>query len=184
MGNLKICPTTPLQERIVESRDKLYQIALSWCGDKMLADDIVQETISIAIKNQMQLREENKMFGWVCSIMKNNMYRQIRKQKNHDNIDDQLPADDLGPFGQCHENDIVTRVRQAVASLPIEQRQIISLVDLGELAYCDVAQVLDIPIGTVMSRLHRARKSLLKRMESDMRPKLVSTAKKIHLFNK
>ena len=184
MGTIKICPTTPLQNRIIESRDRLYQIALSWCGDKMLADDIVQETITIAMKNHTQLREENKLFGWICSIMKNNMYRQIRKQKNHENADDQLPSDTLGPFGKCQENDIVTRVRQAVAALPIEQRQIISLVDLGELSYCDVAQVLDIPIGTVMSRLHRARKSLLQKMENNMRPKAVPARKNIHIIKK
>ncbi len=184
MRKIQICQTTSLQNRIVESRDKLYQIALSWCGNKMLADDIVQETIAIAMKNHIQLREESKLFGWICSIMKNNMYRQIRKQKNHGNVDDQLAANDLGPFEKCHEKDIVTRVRQAVATLPMEQRQIISLVDLGDLTYCDVAQVLDIPIGTVMSRLHRARKSLLNKMKHDMRPKLVAASKNIHIFKK
>jgi RNA polymerase sigma-70 factor (ECF subfamily) len=182
MGNIKICPTTPLQDQILESRDKLYQIALSWCGDKMLADDIVQDTITVAIKNHSQLREESKMFGWICSIMKNNMYRQMRKQKKHESVDDQFPSNGLGPFGKCQEEDIVTLVRQAVASLPIEQRQIISLVDLGNLAYCDVAQVLDIPIGTVMSRLHRARKSLLRKMEQNSHPKMVPSRKNIHLF--
>lgn len=184
MGKIKVCPTTPLQDRIIGSRNKLYQIALSWCGDKMLADDMVQETITIALLNYSQLRDENKMFGWICSIMKNNMYRQIRKQKNHESVDDQLPTGDLGPFGKCQENDIVTRVRHVVASLPLEQRQIISLVDLGELAYCDVAQVLNIPIGTVMSRLHRARKSLLRKMEQNMRFKTVPAPNNLHIFKK
>ena len=185
MGNIKVCPTTPLQDRIISSRNKLYQIALSWSGDKMLADDMVQETITIAMKNHAQLREESKMFGWVCSIMKNNMYRQIRKQKNHDSVDDQLPSNELGPFGACMEKDIVTQVRQAVAMLPIDQRQIISLVDLGDLSYCDVAQVLDIPIGTVMSRLHRARKSLLKKIEHNNIPlKTVTSSKNIHIIKK
>ena len=184
MGKIKVCPTTPLQDQIIASRNKLYQIALSWCGDKMLADDMVQETVTIAIKNHTQLREESKMFGWVCSIMKNNMYRQIRKQKNHDTVDDQLASNDLGPFGKFQENDIVTHVRQAVATLPMDQRQIISLVDLGDLAYCDVAQALDIPIGTVMSRLHRARKSLLKKMEHKIQLKSVPRSKTINLFKK
>ena len=184
MGKIKCCPTTPLQDRIIESRNKLFQIALSWCGEKMRADDMVQETITIALINYAQLRDEDKMFGWLCRIMKNNMYRQIRKQKRHENVDDQIPSTDLGPFGRCHEKDIVTRVRQAVAALPMEQRQIISLVDLGDLAYCDVAQVLGIPIGTVMSRLHRARKSLLKKMENDIRFKVVSATNNIHIFKK
>ena len=64
--------------------------------------------------------------------------------------------------------EIVERVRRAVASLPVEQRQVLSLIDLEEFSYCDVAQVLNIPIGTVMSRLHRARKNLLARLEPAM----------------
>ena len=171
MGKIKICPTTPLQDRIIESRDKLYRIALAWCGDEMLADDLVQETITSAMRNYKQLRDEKCLFGWICSIMKNNWYRHLRKQKNYDSIDEQhhMPSEDHGPFGKCHEMDIIRQVRVAVAELTLEQRQIISLVDLGELSYCDVAQALDIPVGTVMSRLHRARKNLLKKLEKNQR---------------
>lgn len=165
MGKIKLCSTTPLQDRIVESRKKLYRIALAWCGDEMLADDLVQETIATGIKNYKQLRDENSMFGWICSIMKHNWYRHLRKQKNHDGVDDQLPSNENGPLGNCQEIDIINQVRKAVAELSLDQRQVISLVDLGELSYCDVSQALDIPVGTVMSRLHRARKSLLKKLE-------------------
>jgi len=169
MDNIKVCSTTPLQDRIAESREKLYRIALAWCGDEMLADDLVQETVAAGMRNYKQLRDENSMFGWICSIMRNNWYRHLRKQKNHESIDDQLPSDDHGPLGNCQENDIISQVRKSVAELTIEQRQIISLVDLGELSYCEVAQALDIPVGTVMSRLHRARKSLLKKLEMNQR---------------
>ena len=61
--------------------------------------------------------------------------------------------------------DIVNQVRRVVATLPVVERQVLALVDLDELPYCDVAEVLDIPIGTVMSRLHRARKHLLDKMQ-------------------
>lgn len=185
MGNIKICPTTPLQDRIIESRDKLYRIALAWCGDEMLADDLVQETIAAAMRNHKQLRDENSLFGWICSIMKNNWYRHLRKQKNHDNIDEQLhmPSSDSGPFGKCQEMDIIKQVRLAVAELTLEQRQIISLVDLGELSYCEVAQSLDIPVGTVMSRLHRARKNLLKKLEKNQR-QTPPMARQIHMIEK
>ena len=167
MGKLKVCSTTALQDRIVESRDKLYRIALVWCSDEMLADDLVQETIQTGMKNYKQLRDENKMFGWVCSIMKNTWYHHLRKQKNHDNIDDQLPSSNNGPLGDCQEMDTVKQVRRCVAELTLNQRQIISLVDLGDLTYCEVAQSLDIPVGTVMSRLYTARKNLLKKLKAD-----------------
>lgn len=169
MGKIKLCSTTPLHDRIVESRSKLYRIALAWCGDRMVADDLVQETIATGMKNYKQLRDENSMFGWICSIMKNNWYRHLRKQKNHDSVDDQLPSSEKGPLGNCQEVDIIKQVRLAVAELSLDQRQVISLVDLGELSYCEVAQTLDIPVGTVMSRLHRARKSLLKKLDTSQR---------------
>jgi RNA polymerase sigma-70 factor (ECF subfamily) len=173
MGNIKLCSTTPLQDRIAESRDNLYRIALAWCGDEMLADDLTQETIATGMRNYKQLRDENCMFGWICSIMKNNWYRHLRKQKNHDSLDDQIPSgNDNEPYGNCHEMDIVHQVRQAVNELSLDQRQVISLVDLGELSYCEVAQALDIPVGTVMSRLHRARKTLLTKLEKKQRQEM------------
>jgi RNA polymerase sigma-70 factor (ECF subfamily) len=69
-------------------------------------------------------------------------------------------------MGHCQELELVNRVRNVVASLPVEQRQVISLVDLAELSYCEVAEALDVPIGTVMSRLHRARKNLLNKLDN------------------
>lgn len=183
MEKIKICPTTPLQTQIIESRNKLYRIALAWCSDKMLADDLVQETIAAAMKNHKQLRDKNNLFSWICSIMKNYWYHHLRKQKNHDSIDEQLsiPSNDNGPFGDYQETDIIKQVRIAVAELTLEQRQIISLVDLGELSYCDVAQALDIPVGTVMSRLHRARKNLLKKLEKNQL-QAVPVARHMHMI--
>ena len=137
----------------------------------MLADDLVQETMTNGIVNIQQLRDESRLFAWLYSILNNNWRLHLRRNKNHDELDEQLRSDEKGPFRDCRELEIVRQVRSAVASLPMEQRQVISLVDLEELSYCDVAQVLDIPIGTVMSRLHRARKNLLSRVEStDLRP--------------
>ena len=165
MKKTTLCSTKSLKSRIAESRGRLYRVALAWCGDEMLADDLAQETIATGIRNYKQLRDENSMFSWVCSIMRNHWYHQLRKQKNHDEIDTQIPCNMDGPLGNCQQKDTIKQVRQAVARLTLEQRQIISLVDLGELPYCQVAEALDIPVGTVMSRLHRARKKLLKIME-------------------
>lgn len=163
--------TTSLRGRIAEARTRLYRVALAWCGDEMLADDLVQETMANGILNIKQLRDENRLFAWLYSILNNNWRLHLRRNKNHDELNDQLHSDENGPFGDCRELEIVAQVRCAVASLAIEQRQVISLVDLEGFSYCDVAEVLDIPIGTVMSRLHRARKNLLSMLDSpDIRP--------------
>lgn len=156
----------PLKNRIGEARNRLYRVALAWCGDEMLADDLVQETLTNGIVNIKQLREESRLFAWLYSILNNNWRLHLRRNKNHDELDEKLCSDENGPLGDCHELEIVAQVRSAVASLAIEQRQVISLVDLEGFSYCDVAKVLDIPIGTVMSRLHRARKNLLSSLDS------------------
>jgi len=158
-------PSTLLQNRIAESRNRLYRVALAWCGDEMLADDLVQETMANGIVNLPQLRDESRLFAWLYSILNNNWRLHLRRKRNHDELDEQFCCDQFGPAGNYHQLEIVRQVRNAIATLPIEQRQVISLVDLEEFSYCDVAKILEIPIGTVMSRLHRARKNLLSRLD-------------------
>ncbi len=164
-----------LKDHIAGSRDRLYRVALAWCGDKMLADDLVQETMKAGIINGTQLRDKSRLSAWLYSILHNNWCQHLRKAKPFAELDDQFPSEGSEPLGACEELEIVERVRFAVASLPAEQRQIISLVDLEELSYCEVSQALNIPIGTVMSRLHRARKNLLSRMDETNIPLQKST---------
>jgi RNA polymerase sigma-70 factor (ECF subfamily) len=149
------------KSQVAESRDRLYRVALAWCGDEMLADDLAQETITTAIINCKQLRDKSRLYPWLYTILRNKWYRHLQKARGHEDLDGQLISEEAGPCSDCQEVEIIERVRHAVATLPEKERQVISLVDLEELSYCDVASILDIPIGTVMSRLHRARKILL-----------------------
>lgn len=152
--------------RIVATRDRLYRVALAWCGDKMLADDLVQETLSTGITKQSQLRDEKRLFAWLYSILNNQWNRYLRSKKAHDELDEHLPSKETGPVEYYEETELVNQVRRIVASLPIIERQVIALVDLDGMPYSEVAGVLGIPIGTVMSRLHRTRKHLLSKMEA------------------
>jgi RNA polymerase sigma-70 factor (ECF subfamily) len=163
-----VCPPSSLGCRIADSRDRLYRVALAWCGDAMLADDLAQETMSTAIAKQSQLRDEKRLFSWLYSILNNQWHTYLRKKKTHDVLDEQLPSNESGPVENAEQVEVVNQVRRVVATLPIVERQVLALVDLDELPYCDVAEVLGIPIGTVMSRLHRARKHLLEKMERNM----------------
>lgn len=165
MNKKNHCTAQPLKKRIADSRDRLYRVALAWCGDEMLADDLVQETMAAGIFKRHQLRDETRLFAWLYSILNNSWKRHLRKSRPHDDLDEQLPSEETGPYGNCQEREIVSCVRRAVATLPLEQRQVIAMVDLEEFSYCDVARILDVPIGTVMSRLHRARKNLLAKLE-------------------
>ena len=165
-----MCPDSSLDCRIAGSRDRLYRIALAWCGDAMLADDLVQETLSAGITKQSQLKDEKRLFAWLYSILNNQWNTYLRKKKAHDVLDEQLPSHEAGPVENAEQADIVNQVRRVVATLPVVERQVLALVDLDEMPYCDVAEILAIPIGTVMSRLHRARKRLLEKMERATAP--------------
>jgi RNA polymerase sigma-70 factor (ECF subfamily) len=167
MTNKTTFSSTPLlKSRIAASRNRLYRVALAWCGDEMLADDLVQETMASGIAKYRQLRNEDRLYSWLYSILNNKWCSYLRSKKMHDDLDERLPSHDSGPCNNCEEIELIGRVRNVIATLPVIERQVISLVDLDELSYCDVAQALDIPIGTVMSRLHRARKHLLERLEN------------------
>ena len=170
------CPARSLKCRIVDSRERLFRVALAWCGDPMLADDLVQETLSAGLNKRSQLRDKARLFAWLYSILNNQWNSYLRSKKGNIALDEQLPSEARGPAEDCEQLDIVKRVRQAVATLPIIERQVITLVNLEEMSYAEVAMALDIPIGTVMSRLHRARKHLLERMEHH--PQVVPTRKK------
>ena len=160
------CSAPSLKGRIAESRDRLYRVALAWCGDEMLADDLVQETMASGISKQKQLRDEKRLFAWLYSILNNNWCSYLRKKQTHEDLDEKLLSTESGPRKNCEEIEMIGQVRNVVATLPMVERQVLSLVDLDELSYCDVAEALDIPIGTVMSRLHRARQHLLERLEN------------------
>jgi len=159
-----------LQIQLNQLRPKLYRLAYSWCHNPALAEDLVQETLIKALKNNAQLRDPTVLKGWLYSILANCLrdhYRQYREMLDIDEIEDFHYVNETTPEDEHSQSQIVIQVRKAVAKLPAGQRQVLTLVDLEELSYIEVAAVLEIPIGTVMSRLCRARitmKLLLKEL--------------------
>jgi len=169
MSLISFCAKTSLRKDIAASRNRLYRVALAWCGDRMLADDLVQETLALGLQKSHQLRERERLNAWLYSILNNCWKQHLRSYRPHEDLDDDRPSGDLEPDSAVGEMEIVARVRCAVAGLPLEQRKVLALIDLEGFAYSEVSSILDIPIGTVMSRLHRARKSLLKLLEKESR---------------
>jgi RNA polymerase sigma-70 factor (ECF subfamily) len=158
-----ISRTRQFEEKLAEARPRLWRLAHSWCHNRALADDLVQETLAKALDRHSQLREPEALNGWLCSILANCWHDHLRRRKDTTDIDEVAEYDltaDGCPEDECLQNEIVRRVRQAVAALPAGQRQVVTLVDLEEFSYAEVAAILEIPIGTVMSRLSRARVAL------------------------
>lgn len=157
------CRGNDFQKQLELVRPKLYRVAYSWSHNAALSDDLVQETLIKALKNAAQLRAPEMFNGWVFSILANcwrDHFRQHREMDDIDEIEDFKCVQEITPEDVHSQSQLVLRVRNAVAKLPLGQRQVLTLVDLEEMSYIEVAAILEIPIGTVMSRLCRARASL------------------------
>ena len=161
----------PFRPGIEAQRPVLYRIAYAWCHDATLADDLVQEALSKAWPQRAQLRDEAALKAWLVSIMNHCWMDHLRKRRDFDDVEDwqdELVSGADSPEVCCERERLVSCVRAAVARLPLAQRQVLTLVDLEEFGYAEVASILDIPVGTVMSRLSRARAHLKNLLDAAM----------------
>lgn len=159
-------PTRPGIEAL---RPMLYRIAYAWTHDPVLADDVVQETLAKAWVRRAQLRDDTALKAWMVAIMNHCWLDQLRARRDYDDVDDwedRLESASDSPEVCCNREQVIACVRAAVAKLPMGQRQVLTLVDLEEFSYAEVAGILDIPVGTVMSRLSRARTGLRNMLDS------------------
>ena len=162
----------PFRPGIEAQRQVLYRIAYAWCHDTSLADDLVQETLSKAWTRRAQLRDEAALKAWLVSIMNHCWLDHLRSRRDFDDVEDwqdELESSGDTPEVSCSREQVIASVRSAVACLPMGQRQVLTLVDLEEFGYAEVAEILNIPVGTVMSRLSRARDNLKSLLETAMR---------------
>jgi RNA polymerase sigma-70 factor (ECF subfamily) len=149
-----------LRGRLVCSRADLYRVALAWCGDRSLADDLTQETLTRALRKCHQLRDPERLECWLYRILANCWKQHLRDRRTEVELSEDEVSLEAGPERRAERSQIIDQVRSALNRLPVEQREVIALVDLRGMSYSEVAEVLDIPIGTVMSRLCRGRRRL------------------------
>jgi RNA polymerase sigma-70 factor (ECF subfamily) len=166
--------TSFIRKELEKRRSLLYRIAYSWCHNASLADDLVQDTIVKALRSSSQLKNTDAVNGWLSRILANCWYDYLRRQKETVDLDN-LPCDAFSTDDDEHEKqDIIRRVRAMIAELPMGQRQVITLVDIAGFSYVEISEILGIPIGTVMSRINRARKALKTRLaDYDPRQEIV-----------
>ena len=153
-----------IRGELEKRRELLYRLAYSWCHNPALADDLVQDAMVKALKNARQLKDTAAIKGWLGKILANCWYDYLRRTRETVDLDN-LPYEETSPESDEHEQqDIVSRVRAMIATLPVGQRQVITLVDLAGFSYIEIAEILDIPVGTVMSRISRARNALREKL--------------------
>ncbi len=149
-----------LRQQLAQLRPRLYRSVLAWCGSPELADDLVQETLSKALRKVDRLKESASLNAWAFSILANchrDHYRRQRPEESYQELaDERQPAMEQ----TLQTQQTVDRVRASVSRLPAGQREVLALVDLEGFSYAEVSSILQIPMGTVMSRLNRARSAL------------------------
>lgn len=150
----------------------LRRYARALMKDRSAADDLVQDCLERAIERWHQRRKDGNPRAWIFAILHNLAMTRLRRTTRspaHVTLDD---ADDKSLSVAARQEDQL-RYRDllhAIDLLPEEQRTVLLLVTVEELSYADTARTLDIPIGTVMSRLSRARERLHRLMSGEASP--------------
>lgn len=178
---MRLDRNTPMDEmkRLVEPLiPALRRYARALMRDLTAADDLVQDCLERAVAHWEQRRQDGDVRSWLFSILHNlavNQMRQAARRGRHDSIDS---ADEVTlAHPPTQEAPLLQRdIIKALATLPEEQRSVLLLVSVEELSYAEVARILDIPMGTVMSRLARAREKLREAMNGGNVVRLDPTA--------
>jgi len=156
----RLCRNREFRLKLEKSRGRLYRLAYSWCHAPELADDLTQEALSKALKQSAQLKDLDAMESWLFRILSNCWHDHLRARRETQLFDEERHLHQMTPELLNLRQQDIESVRDAVAKLPEGQRQVITLVDIEGCRYAEVAEILDVPIGTVMSRLCRARRTL------------------------
>ena len=159
------------EEEVLELSDQVYRVARRLVPTREEAEDLVQDTYARAFRSWRSYTPGTNLRAWLLRILTNlNIDRGRREQRTpatqpmeegdyflYNKLEESTDSDD--------EERVVERlsqegVVQALSAVPHDFRDVIVLVDIGDFSYHEAAQILDIPIGTVMSRLHRGRRVL------------------------
>ncbi len=159
--------THPFEEHI----PRLRRYALALLRERTRADDLVQDTLERALRKFTLFRHGSNLRAWLFAIMHNTFVNQVRSGRQQQFVDTEY--DDSEPSPDTAEDSTTLRdLLGALERLAPEQREVILLVGLEQLSYEETARVLEVPVGTVMSRLSRARERLRTLMSGDTTPQL------------
>jgi len=161
------------EEEALALADQVYRVARRLVSSREEAEDLMQETYARAFRSWRSYTPGTNLRAWLLRILTNlNIDRGRRRQR----VPQEQPLEEGDYFlynkleqatqnGTTEEERVVERLSQddvvsALSAVPHDFRDVIVLVDIGDFTYQDAAQILDIPVGTVMSRLHRGRRIL------------------------
>jgi RNA polymerase sigma-70 factor (ECF subfamily) len=145
-------------DSIVELIPRLRRYARALAGERMAADDLVQDTLERAWSKLHLYRRGTDLRAWLFTVMHNVYVNQVRAARPTVPLDEEMPE----TFQPARESDglMLRDLDVSIRKLPPDQREVLLLVALEDMSYDETASTLGIPIGTVMSRLSRAREKL------------------------
>jgi RNA polymerase sigma-70 factor (ECF subfamily) len=163
------------EEEALAHAEHLYRIALRLTGSAQTAEDLVQETYLRAFRAWRSYRPGTNLAAWLATIMRNANMDELRRQSRRPPSE---PLDEQGDYylynrlsetGREPQERVLARlaghgVVEALGDVPANFREVVVLVDVGDFSYAEAADILGIPIGTVMSRLYRGRRLLKQRL--------------------
>ncbi len=158
-------------------KDKLYHLAYRMTSNRQEAEDVVQETFLRVYKNLDRYDENQKFSTWIYRIATNLCIDRLRKRRavysldaestEHDGLDgySMMPSDERTPETELILTETQKLIRDAIQTLPVKYKSIMILRYLQDLSLQEISDVLDMPVTTVKTRVHRGREFLRKKLE-------------------
>ncbi len=153
----------------------IYLFALQMCGSPALAEDITQEVFMVLIREGNTFDPtRGSLSSFLFGVARNHMLRRLQRERfyapmgetpDNEAVPDQTISSSDGPLDELSRTETIESVRKAVLALPERYREVVVLCDLQEMSYAETAEVLGCAVGTVRSRLHRARRLLIEKLQ-------------------
>ncbi|UCD39134.1 MAG: sigma-70 family RNA polymerase sigma factor [Fidelibacterota bacterium] len=154
-------------EIVARFKDRLFTFVYRFVGDRDLAEDLVQDTLVKVYTHRHAYREIARFSTWIYTIAGNLARTELRKRKRRATFsmstlgfgekEYELPSEDYAPTKALEGEQTEKDIRMALARLPLHFRTVIILRDVQELSYEEISKIMKIPLGTVKSRVNRAR---------------------------
>ncbi|MBV9286699.1 MAG: sigma-70 family RNA polymerase sigma factor [Hyphomicrobiales bacterium] len=154
-------PSTSFKDELIAEIKNLRAFAISLSGSVSLADDLVQETLLRAWSKSDKFQPGTSLRAWLFTILRNIYYSNYRKRAREVQDSEGAYARRLIVSGDQESHLDLEDFRKALAKLPAEQREVLTLVGASGLSYEEAAAICDVEIGTIKSRLSRARSKLV-----------------------
>lgn len=151
----------------------IFRFALQMCGSRALADDVTQEVFMVLIREGHTFdAERGSVSAFLIGVARNHVLRRLRRERFYVSLEEDA-TDDAGgkisrtgatPLDELSRTETIESVRRSVLALPERYREVVVLCDLQEMSYVEAAEILGCAVGTVRSRLHRARALLIEKL--------------------